>query len=60
MVQLQIEAAVRSRRYLGGLVDGIGPAPEAHARWREWTRDYESIWTTVVTNAMKAGVRLAI
>lgn len=56
LIRLQIEAAVKTRRYLTVMFGGIGLAPEAYARWQEWSRTYESIWTTAVTRAMKAGV----
>lgn len=56
LLRLQIEAAIRTRRYLAVLFGGVGLAPEGYARWQDWSRDYESIWTTAVTNAMKAGV----
>lgn len=56
LIRLQIEAAIKTRRYLTVMFGGIGLAPEAYARWQEWSRNYESIWTTAVTRAMKAGV----
>ncbi|MFE3055764.1 TetR/AcrR family transcriptional regulator [Nocardia sp. NPDC059239] len=56
LLRLQIEAAIKTRRYLAVMFGGIGLAPEAYARWQEWSRNYESIWTTAVTRAMKAGV----
>lgn len=56
LLRLQIEAAIKTRRYLAVLFGGVGLAPEAYSRWQDWSRDYESIWTTAVTRAMKAGV----
>jgi AcrR family transcriptional regulator len=56
LLRMQIDAAIKTRRYLTVMFGGIGLAPEAYARWQEWSRDYESLWTTAVTRAMKAGV----
>nr|WP_202803514.1 TetR/AcrR family transcriptional regulator [Rhodococcus sp. JVH1] len=56
LLRLQIDAAIKTRRYLAVLFGGVGLAPEAYARWQEWSRDYEALWTTAVTRAMKADV----
>jgi AcrR family transcriptional regulator len=56
LLRLQIAAAIKTRRYLAVFFGGVGLAPESYARWQEWSRDYEALWTTAVTRAMKADV----
>ncbi|MGM5069117.1 TetR/AcrR family transcriptional regulator [Rhodococcus qingshengii] len=56
IVRLQIDASIRTREYLAVVFGGHGLETDVYKRWQEWSRDYEAIWTTAVTRAMKAGV----
>lgn len=56
IVRLQIDAAIKTREYLAVLFGGHGLQTDVYKRWQEWSRDYEALWTTAVTRAMKAGV----
>ncbi|MFD8098507.1 TetR/AcrR family transcriptional regulator [Nocardia fluminea] len=56
MVRLQVDAAIETREYLAVLFGGHGLQTDVYKRWQEWSRDYEALWTTAVTRAMKAGV----
>ncbi len=56
LIRLQIEAAIKTRRYLTVMFGGIGLAPKLTRVGGNGARNYESIWTTAVTRAMKAGV----
>lgn len=56
MVSLQVDAAIRMRRYMPVFFGGAGLPPDVFERWHSWSRQYETIWVTCVTKAMKAGV----
>ncbi len=56
LIGLQVNAAVRMRRYMSVFFGGAGLPPDVFERWRAWTREYESIWRDCVDEAMGAGV----
>lgn len=55
LVSLQVDAAVRMRRYMPVFFGGSGLPSDVFERWHAWSREYEAIWVTCVTKAMKAG-----
>ncbi|MEX5635387.1 TetR/AcrR family transcriptional regulator [Parafrankia sp. FMc2] len=55
LVRLQIDAAVRMRRYMPVFFGGAGLPPDVFERWHTWSRRYEKLWTDAVTRAMDAG-----
>lgn len=56
LVELQIEAAIRMRMYMFVFFGGAGLPPEVFERWHAWSKQYEAMWVTSVTKAMRAGV----
>lgn len=56
ILRLQIDAAIKTREYLAVLFGGHGLQTDVYKRWQEWSHNYEALWTTAVTRAMKAGV----
>lgn len=55
LVELQIDAAIRMRRYMP-LFFGQGDMPaETYAHWQGWVRDFEQRWVKVVRRNMAAG-----
>lgn len=56
LVRLQVDAAVRMRRYMSVFFGGAGLPPDVFERWHFWSRQYEALWVNSVTKAMKAGV----
>lgn len=55
LVGLQIDAAIRMRRYMPVFFGGGDLPPDVFDRWHNWSRDYESIWIDVVAQNMAAG-----
>jgi AcrR family transcriptional regulator len=57
LVRLHVAAAIESRDHMAAVFFGApGLAPDVHARWRKFRRDYEKLWVGVVTRAMDSGV----
>ncbi len=56
LVRLQVDAAIRMRRYMPVFFGGGDLPPEVFERWHKWSRDYEKIWVSVVKENMTAGV----
>jgi AcrR family transcriptional regulator len=56
LVRIQVDAAIRMRRYMGVFFGGAGMPPDVFDRWHYWSRAYEAMWVKSVTSAMKAGV----
>lgn len=56
LIALQVDAAVRMRRYLPVFFGGGGLPSEVLGRWHGWSRHYEAIWTSCVEQAMDEGV----
>jgi AcrR family transcriptional regulator len=55
LVELQIDAAIRMRRYMP-LFFGQGDMPaETYTRWQRWVRDFEQAWVEVVQKNMDVG-----
>lgn len=55
LVGLQVDAAIRMRRYMPVFFGGGDLPPDVFERWHNWSRDYESIWVDVVAKNMAAG-----
>lgn len=58
LVRLQVDAAIRMRRYMPVFFGGGDLPPDVFERWHRWSREYETIWVDVVKDNMDAG-RLA-
>jgi AcrR family transcriptional regulator len=56
LVRLQVDAAIRMRRYMPVFFGGGDLPPEVFERWHKWSREYEKIWVSVVKENMEAGV----
>lgn len=56
LVQLQVDAAIRMRRYMPVFFGGGDLPSEVVARWHKWSRDFEDIWISVVKENMKEGL----
>lgn len=56
LIRLQVEAAVRMRRYMPVFFGGAGLPPDVFARWHRWSRRFEGLWVQTVAEAMNAGV----
>jgi AcrR family transcriptional regulator len=56
LIELQVDAAVRMRRYLPVFFGGGGLPPDVFKRWHAWSRKYEAMWTGCVQEAMDEGV----
>lgn len=55
LVELQIDAAIRMRRYMP-LFFGQGDMPaETYAHWQRWVRDFEQRWVDVVRRNIDGG-----
>jgi AcrR family transcriptional regulator len=54
LVKLQVDAAIRMRRYMPVFFGGGDLPSEVLARWHKWSRDFEEIWVDVVTENMRA------
>jgi AcrR family transcriptional regulator len=56
LIELQVDAAVRMRRYLPVFFGGAGLPPDVFKRWHSWSRKYEAMWTECVEEAIRQGV----
>jgi AcrR family transcriptional regulator len=56
LVRLQVDAAIRMRRYMSVFFGGAGLPPDVFERWHSWSRQYEALWVASIKKAMKAGV----
>ncbi|WP_082612751.1 MULTISPECIES: TetR/AcrR family transcriptional regulator [unclassified Nocardioides] len=56
LVRLQVDAAIRMRRYMPVFFGGGDLPPEVFERWHKWSRDYEKIWVDVVKQNIDAGL----
>ncbi|KAA1421881.1 TetR/AcrR family transcriptional regulator [Nocardioides humilatus] len=56
LVRLQVDAAIRMRRYMPVFFGGGDLPPDVFERWHKWSREYEKIWVAVVKENMEAGV----
>jgi AcrR family transcriptional regulator len=56
LVQLQVDAAIRMRRYMPVFFGGGDLPSEVVERWHKWSRDFEDIWVSVVKENIKAGL----
>lgn len=56
LVRIQVDAAIRMRRYLPVFFGGGELPPEVVKRWQRWTRTYEALWVDVVRDNMAAGI----
>lgn len=54
LVQLQVDAAIRMRRYMPVFFGGGDLPSEVVERWHRWSRDFEEIWVSVVKENMEA------
>lgn len=54
-IRLQVDAAVRMRRYLPVFFGGAGLPSDVFERWHSWSRQFEAMWVDVVKRAMAAG-----
>lgn len=55
LVRIQVDGAVRMRRYLPVFFGGGGLPREVYGRWQLWAREYEALWHDVVEMAMAEG-----
>jgi len=55
LVRLQVDAAIRMRRYMPVFFGGGDLPPDVFERWHKWSREYEKIWVSVVKENMEAG-----
>jgi AcrR family transcriptional regulator len=56
LVELHIKAAIETRRYMAVFFGGAGLPTDVYRRWQSFSREYETLWTGVVSRAMEAGV----
>lgn len=56
LIRIQVDAAIRMRRYLPIFFDGSGVPRDVYVRWRSWSKRYEALWVETVERAMAAGV----
>jgi AcrR family transcriptional regulator len=56
LVELQVDVAIRMRRYLPVFYGGGGLPPDVYERWHSWNREYEVLWMQCVADAMDAAV----
>lgn len=56
LVRLQVDAAIRMRRYMPVFFGGGDLPPDVFERWHKWSREYEKIWVSVVKDNMEAGL----
>lgn len=54
-IRLQVEAAVRMRRYAPVFFGSAVLPADVFVRWRSWSRAFEGMWIDVVRSAMAAG-----
>jgi len=56
LVRLQVDAAIRMRRYMPVFFGGGDLPPDVYERWHKWSREFENIWVGVVKENMDAGL----
>jgi AcrR family transcriptional regulator len=56
LVRLQVDAAIRMRRYMPVFFGGGDLPPEVFERWHKWSREFENIWVGVVKENLEAGL----
>jgi len=56
LVRLQVDAAIRMRRYMPVFFGGGDLPSDVVARWHKWSRDFEDIWISVVKENMEEGL----
>jgi AcrR family transcriptional regulator len=56
MLELQVDAAVRMRHHLSVFYGGSDLPVDVVQRWHPWSRQYETLWTGCVQDAIDAGV----
>jgi AcrR family transcriptional regulator len=52
LIRIQVDAAIRMRRYLPVFFGGAGLPPDVFTRWQRWSREFEGLWVGVVRRAM--------
>jgi AcrR family transcriptional regulator len=55
LIRLQVDAAIRMRRYMSVFFGGGDLPSDVVSRWHRWSREFEALWVVVVTEAMHAG-----
>ncbi|MFJ9390468.1 TetR/AcrR family transcriptional regulator [Nocardioides sp. NPDC101246] len=55
LVRLQVDAAIKMRRYMPVFFGGGDLPPEVFERWHEWSRSYEEIWADVIRANVETG-----
>lgn len=55
LIELQVNAAIRMRRYMPVFFGGAGLPPDVFARWQVWSREFEDTWAEIVADAMDEG-----
>lgn len=56
LIELQVDAAVRMRRYMPVFFGGSGLPSDVFKRWHSWSRKFELMWTDCVSDAIDEGV----
>ena len=56
LIRVHVAAAVRMGPYMTVFTNPAHMGPEALARWRRWTHEYEQLWASTVQRAMATGV----
>jgi len=56
LVRLQVDAAIRMRRYMPVFFGGGDLPPDVFERWHKWSRDFEEIWVDVVKENLDEGL----
>jgi AcrR family transcriptional regulator len=56
LIGLHVRAAIQMRRYMPVFFGGTGLPSDVYGRWHEWSRGYEALWQSAVSDAMDAGV----
>lgn len=56
LVERQIDAAIRMRRYMPVFFGGGGLPTDVFERWHKWSREFENIWVGVVKENIAAGL----
>lgn len=55
LIRLQVDAAIRMRRYMPVFFGGGDLPGDVFSRWHKFSRDFESLWVGVVAAAMREG-----
>ncbi|MCV7039155.1 TetR/AcrR family transcriptional regulator [Mycolicibacterium moriokaense] len=55
LIGIHTGAAVQMRKYMPVFFGGGDLPPEVYSRWHRWTRPYEKIWRSVVTDNIREG-----